>query len=35
MTAAILRASSTDTLKWVASGAQILGYGATAMGLTP
>jgi uncharacterized protein DUF6552 len=32
----VLRATtSTDTIKWLASIAQIFGYGATSMGLTP
>lgn len=35
MNRALNTALSTDTIKWVASAAQILGYGATAMGVTP
>ena len=32
----VLRQSAdTNTIKWAASAVQILGYGATAMGLTP
>lgn len=35
MSAVLRRSADTDTLKWAASIVQILGYGATAMGLTP
>lgn len=35
MIRAVRWSTETDTIKWVASGAQILGYGATAMQATP
>lgn len=35
MTQTLTKLGATDTVKWVASIAQILGYGATAMGATP
>ena len=35
MTQIRIKSGATDTLKWGASIAQILGYGATAMGATP
>ncbi len=35
MTHALAKLGTTDAIKWVASIAQILGYGATAMGATP
>ncbi|WP_299620762.1 DUF6552 family protein [uncultured Tateyamaria sp.] len=35
MSRVLNRALSTDAIKWGASVAQILGYGATAMGVTP
>ncbi|WP_299048414.1 DUF6552 family protein [uncultured Tateyamaria sp.] len=35
MIAVLRRSADTDTIKWTASIVQILGYGATAMGLTP
>ncbi|MEM8654652.1 MAG: DUF6552 family protein [Pseudomonadota bacterium] len=35
MIAVLRRSADTDTIKWAASLVQILGYGATAMGLTP
>lgn len=35
MSRVLTRIGATDTIKWVASIAQILGYGATAMGAMP
>jgi len=35
MSALVLSARGTDTIKWAASAAQIAGYGATAMGVSP
>lgn len=35
MSRVLARAGATDTIKWAASIAQILGYGATAMGASP
>ncbi|MEX0312331.1 MAG: DUF6552 family protein [Tateyamaria sp.] len=35
MIRALQRSTDTDTIKWFASVIQILGYGATAMNLTP
>lgn len=35
MSRVLTRIGATDTIKWVASIAQILGYGATAMSATP
>ncbi|MEX0370693.1 MAG: DUF6552 family protein [Tateyamaria sp.] len=35
MIRALQRSTDTDTIKWLASVIQIMGYGATAMNLTP